>query len=159
MKQTEQMLDVQLSATCNYSVNVHAPRCRQSSSCCSAAVPEPSSFMFVTTAAGKTTFQPLCSGNRFGEMKYSFHDCSPADFMWCLRPVQSREPARLEMTASSQPLMGDGGWRSRGLMRIRAADHQNQALFLFWTGHCIIGGPGLPWSVISATARTINQES
>lgn len=48
------------------------PRRRQSRECRIAAIPEPSSFMFVTGDSRRGTFQPVGSGNVFGDMKYSF---------------------------------------------------------------------------------------
>lgn len=64
-------------------------------------------------------------------MKYSF----PRQFPGV--PVSGGAAGCLEMTPSPQPLMGGGGGGGGGggYVRIRAADHQNQGVFLFF---CII---------------------
>lgn len=78
----------------------------------------------------KPTFQPLCSGNGFGEMKYSFPWLFPGRFFAI--PVTGSEPRASRAGNDSLSTAFDGGWRRRGCVRIRAADHHNQGLFLFW---------------------------
>lgn len=91
--------------------------------------------MLVTDDSWEGTFSPVCSGNVFGYMKYSFpcllsgsvHIYLPDYFMI---PVTSSEKRKRRVGNDSFHVASDGGWRKRGDARIRGADHQNQGLFL-----------------------------
>lgn len=99
----QQMLDVQIRLQHYMQLQryEHSPCCRRSCEYCSASVPVPSSFMFVTTTARKPHSSHYVLEMGLEKWNIHFLDCSLADFMRYLWTVQSREPAALEMTPSN----------------------------------------------------------
>lgn len=91
--------------------------------------------MFVTSDSRKGTFQPVCSGRVFGNMKYSFPSllsgnvhiylpdffCDTYDWFRDIGSSIGNYPL---------PIACDGGWRESRGTKIKGADHQNQGLFL-----------------------------